>query len=311
MKAEYEIYHTKVFPFTKSGGNPCPIVFNTENLVPDKMLSIARFFNLETGFIMEKNNSFISLKYFVPKYEMEMCVHATIGSLTVVLKETTLITDYFKVKTPLGFINAEIRKSNDKNIIFIEQFQPVFQDYNPSLEEISKALNIKKSDIDQNLGPIQSVSSARPKLIIPLVDHSILSSLKPDFEYLWKLCAKYNTSGFYPFTIHTRNSEFDIEARQFPKNAGFVEDPATGVAAGALASYLTTYNILPDLQINSFYKYKIGQGFDMGQPSIIYAENKIESNLASRPLVGGTAEIQKKSVIELDNGHVQELITKL
>ena len=83
MDNEYDIYHTKVFPFTNTGGNPCPIVFNANNLTTEKMLAVARFYNLESGFIQEINDSYVSLRYFVPKYEMEMCVHATIGSLCV------------------------------------------------------------------------------------------------------------------------------------------------------------------------------------------------------------------------------------
>ena len=306
LNKEYEIYHTQVFPFTKSGGNPCPVVLDANTLNADEMLRIARYYNLETGFVLDKNESFISLKYFVPKYEMEMCVHATIGSLNVILERTDLNIDQLKVKTPLGFINVELRTEQEKNVIFIEQFEPVFKENNPSIEEVSKALNINKSDIDLTLGPIQSVSSSRPKLIIPLVDYEVLSSLKPNYEYLWEICDKYNTTGFYPFTVHTRDASYDIEARQFPKNAGYPEDPATGVAAGALASYITKYDILINLVKNSIYKYKIGQGFDMGKPSIIYVENKKDSAKVSRPLVGGTAEIQKKSIIKIDNEKVWE-----
>ena len=61
LNTEYEIYHTQVFPFTKSGGNPCPVVFNAGTLTTEEMLQIARFFNLETGFIMDKNVLFCGL----------------------------------------------------------------------------------------------------------------------------------------------------------------------------------------------------------------------------------------------------------
>ena len=126
INTEYEIYHTQVFPFKKSGGNPCPVVLDANTLTADEMSRIARFYNLETGFIIDKNEFFVSLKYFVPKYEMEMCVHATIGSLTVILERTKLFTDQLKLKTPLGFINVELRNEHGKNVVFITQFEPVF-----------------------------------------------------------------------------------------------------------------------------------------------------------------------------------------
>jgi predicted PhzF superfamily epimerase YddE/YHI9 len=43
-------------------------------------------------------------------------------------------------------------------------------------------------------------------------------------------CDRYQTTGFYPFTLMRQSSEFDIEVRQFPKKAGYNEDPATCVA---------------------------------------------------------------------------------
>ena len=236
---------------------------------------------------------------------MEMCVHATIGSLFVLLNIERAFNKNFKVKTPLGFINIDLRKEFNKKLIFIEQFEPVFSVKNPSLEEVITALNIRDSDIDLTIGPIQSVSSSRPKLLIPLTDYSVLSSLKPNYEYLWDLCDKYQTTGFYPFSISTRDKTLDVEARQFPKNAGYVEDPATGVAAGALASFLTKYKVLPKIEKNDVFRYKIGQGFDMGKPSIIYAENGNINNVVSKPFIGGTAIIEKKEKIELDQKNIR------
>lgn len=34
--------------------------------------------------------------------------------------------------------------------------------------------------------------------------------------------------GFYPFTLALKGPGTDAEARQFPKRAGYDEDPATG-----------------------------------------------------------------------------------
>lgn len=40
----------------------------------------------------------------------------------------------------------------------------------------------------------------------------------------------------------TQSSEYDVKARQFPKGAGYNEDPATGVAACALGAFIHAKN---------------------------------------------------------------------
>jgi Phenazine biosynthesis-like protein len=70
-------------------------------------------------------------------------------------------------------------------------------------------------------------------------------------------CDRYQTTGFYFFTLMRQSSEFDIEARQYPKRAGYNEDPATGIAACALGVYLTYYS--RQKQKERWYEYLIGQ----------------------------------------------------
>ena len=82
----------------------------------------------------------------------------------------------------------------------------------------------------------------------------------------------------------------DVEARQFPFNVGYNEDPATGVAAGALGLYLAKYSNKKNQ--NSILEFKIGQGFAMGKPSIIYTEVEVDqSSNIIKAFVGGFAEI--------------------
>lgn len=307
MTESIQVIHTNVFPFTKEGGNPAPIVLNAEKINAEEMQTISRYYNLESGFIVKQDYQQIELRYFVPNYEMEMCVHATVGSITALLEENLMSHDNVIVKTKIGSIKGEIKTKNNEQIVLIEQFEPVFSKENPTPQEVSKALRIEEEDLALDIGSIQSVSCSRAKLIVPVKDNTVLAKMKPDYEYLWELCDKYKTTGFYPFTIKPRSKSLDVEARQFPNNAGFKEDPATGVAASALTSYLTYYNVLPHLQLNESFSYKIGQGFDMKRPSIIHTQNSIQNNIVSRPLVGGKAIIIKKEEIRINNGLVSKI----
>ena len=78
-------------------------------------------------------------------------------------------------------------------------------------------------------------------------------------------------------------------ARQFPKRAGYNEDPATGVAASALGAYLARHQVLPVAE--GWNRYTVMQGFAMGRPSVIYSEIQIEDSSITGTRVRGMARL--------------------
>ena len=141
-------------------------------------------------------------------------------------------------------------------------------------------------NIDENeIGdmPIASYKTSRYKLIVPLKKRKTLDNLKPNFEMLKDLCDKYETSGFYPFAEEDGN----YYARQFPKNSGYPEDPATGVAASALGAY-----ILDNQKVKSdgWHLVKIYQGQAMGRPSYIESYNLVKDGKLIENTVCGYAD---------------------
>lgn len=269
------------------GGNPCPVVLNADSLTTDEMQKMTKEFAHETAFVLEPTRSDYDVKFrfFVPLHEMEMCIHATIGCITVLVKRGMIKHSPTIVETLLGPVKVEWEVNGSNLDVYVEQFLPAFMDLNPSKIEICKALNIGIEDLIDY--PIQSVSTSRYKLLIPLKRVDKLNNLKPDFEYLWKLCDEFNITGFYPFVIE-KNSEQCVYARQFPKRAGYNEDPATGVAASALGAYLTKNKVFGPFQ-DGWDSYKVIQGVAMGRPSIIISETFIQENEIIRTRIKGNA----------------------
>ena len=70
--------NSNVFKYREGGGNPCPIVLPDNELTTQEMQSISAKFNLETVFIYKepKKDNQYTFRYFVPNYEMDMCIHA-------------------------------------------------------------------------------------------------------------------------------------------------------------------------------------------------------------------------------------------
>lgn len=67
--------------------------------------------------------------------------------------------------------------------------------------------------------------------------------------------------------------ELAFECRQFPKSSGYSEDPATGIAAGALASSLHKRQIMcHNSESWGSGNYHVFQGTAMGRPSKIHVK---------------------------------------
>jgi PhzF family phenazine biosynthesis protein len=294
------VVHTSVFGLTSRGGNPCPVVFDADKLSSEQMQHLAADFAVETAFILSPTqpNADIRLRFFVPQHEMEMCGHATVGTVSVLVAQHHLTTSPVNIETPLGIITVEWELQQNDVRVSVEQFPPVFIPKNPTSKEVASALGISEKAIATELGPIQSVSTSRPKLMVPLQNQEILNGLEPDFEYLWTICDHYQTTGFYPFSVQSRNGKSHIQARQFPKRAGYNEDPATGVAACALGAYLTEHRIFGAIT-EGWLHYEIEQGHAMGRPSIIQASSYVEGDQIRRTRISGQAKILSEEAVSV------------
>jgi PhzF family phenazine biosynthesis protein len=123
--------------------------------------------------------------------------------------------------------------------------------------------------------------------MVPLDSVDSLNQLQPDFEALWALYDEFQTTGFHPIASQSSDCGNRFSARQFPNNAGYNEDPATGVAACALAVYLTRFLLKTD----GWHSYEIQQDRAMGRPSRLAASARIQSGQITYTRVSGAAQI--------------------
>ena len=284
-----ETIHTTVFQAQPGGGNPCPVILDADGLTEQEMQRMTREFGEESVFLMEttRPDCHLRARYFVPLHEMEMCVHATIGSATVLVRRGLVQSTPIVYETALGPIQVDWARRADGTVdVGVRQFLPRYMERNPSREEVCRALGIGPQALGE--GPIQSVATSRWKLVVPLASRAVLDGLEPDFQALWALCDQYETTGFYPYARETDGTgEPVFFARQFPKRAGYDEDPATGVAASALGAYLARYQPLP--QGEGWNSYTVMQGFAMGRPSVICSDVLLENGQVAGTRVRGSA----------------------
>jgi PhzF family phenazine biosynthesis protein len=259
-----QVRHTKVFADGRDGGNPCPVVLDAGDLEAEEMRAIAEHFGEECGFVTSgAEEESIALRYFVPHHEMSMCVHATAAATAVLHLLGRLPDRTAVVTTPTGPLRVQLEVA-ERPRVAVEQLAPTFfEDRRPPRHEICEVLGIGPEALGAPELPIESVSVSRPKLIVPMRSPEVLDALTPDFDALRWLCKEYETTGLYPFAFGSDG----LEARQFPASSGYDEDAATGVAAGALAAYVTRY--ASGFEHRSWMA--IRQGRAMGRPSLIEA----------------------------------------
>lgn len=275
-----EVRHTVVFADGEGGGNPCPVVFGAGEWGVERMQAAAAELGHETCFVLAPEaDADVRLRYFVPNHEMEMCVHATVAA-TVLLAAEGRAPE--RVQTPLGVRRVWLE---DPHRALVEQFAPELGAPVGDARAVLAALGARPEDLAGDVGPIQPVSTARAKLMVPLVSEAALDALAPDVETLWALCEALDVTGLYPFTRAARGA--DAAARQFPLRAGYDEDPATGVAACALGAYLAHHHGRGD----GWQRVTVAQGRAMGRPSLIEAHALREDGRVTATRVGGAAEV--------------------
>lgn len=93
-------------------------------------------------------------------------------------------------------------------------------------------------------------------------DVATLDALVPHLEGIEHACDRVGSTGLYPYAP---SGDLQVDARQFPRASGYPEDPATGIAATALA-----FELLADGLITANeHTITIRQGRAMGRPSQI------------------------------------------
>lgn len=295
-----EVVHARVFALEGQGGNPCPVVLAADALSDAEMLALARRCGLDTAFVLRPRapDADLRLRYFLPEREMGFSGHATIAALSAWRSATGDARAELRFETANGVFGATLTARGDDGEVTLATGLPAF---GPVLaaEDVAAALGAAPAAVDVARGPVQIVGAPRAKVLVPLRDHAVLDALGPDFELLWTLCERWSATGFYAFTLRPERASSSADARQFPYRAGFPEDPATGVAAAALAAYLAHHERADGARKDGAREYTFLQGRAMGAQSRIAARAVLRGGEVVDTAVAGSAALTGRERVEL------------
>jgi PhzF family phenazine biosynthesis protein len=248
------------------GGNPVPLVLDARGMPASAMQALAAHYGHESSFVVpaESEAHLCRLRFFVPGHEMEMCGHATVGTLWALRQWGHWTTPCTRVQTLSGSVDIEWDEGRDRAWVS----QPAVTTSGLTLEQCRAIAKVLRIDPDLPGLHMINASTSRVKTLVRLPSVAALDALAPDFAGMRVLCEAIGSTGLYPYALTADGAS----ARQFPKASGYPEDAATGIAAAALWGYLNETGSVPADRV-----YTVRQGVAMGSPSAIQLRSRSDA----------------------------------
>ena len=243
----YPFMQVDAFTAYPLGGNPCAILFDTDDMTDETMQAIAREMNLsETAFVRRSDVADFGVRYFTPAEEIPLAGHPTIavtfalvdsGRLALTGDRTSLT-----LELRVGPIPVEIQAANGQiEQIVMTQQKPQFLATYPAPD----ILPIFGLSPDEALSPpIQTVSTGTPQLMIPLRSLAALKKAALNIPAYQELRAGADFFSPHLFCLQGATEAGQTFARHFGVPPDTLEDPFTGSATGGMAAYLWRYGLI-------------------------------------------------------------------
>ncbi len=244
----YPFMQVDAFTTQPLAGNPCAILFDTNDLPANGMQAIAREMNLsETAFVRHSDVADFGVRYFTPAEEIPLAGHPTIAT-TFALVETGRVPltgnrTTISLELQVGPIPVDIyAKDGLVERMMMTQKKPEFlATYNPA--DILPVFGLSPDEILAN-GPIQTVSTGTPQLMVPLRSLAALRRAQLDIAAYDQLRAEADFFSPQLFCLEGATEAGQTFARHFGTPPDTLEDPFTGSATGGMAAYLWRYGLI-------------------------------------------------------------------
>jgi len=271
------------------GGNPCAILFDSDEMDAALMLAIAKEMNLsETSFVRRSERADFGVRYFTPAEEIPLAGHPTIATTFALVQTGRLILEKdlttITLDMPAGVIEVEIFSTTGViETIVMSQNKPTFH----TVYEAAEILPIFGLAAEEALpgAPIQVVSTGTPQLMVPLRRLDSLKHIRMDIPAYQEL---RTAGGFFSphlFCLQGITAEGDTFARHFGVPPDTPEDPFTGSATGGMGAYLWHYGLIGQPT------FRAEQGHWMNRPGSAQVEVVGPPDDIQTVKVGGSAAL--------------------
>ena len=292
-----------VFTDRAFGGNQLAVVLDAQGLSTAQMQAIAVEFNYaETTFVLPPRDAAndAQVRIFTVTSELPFAGHPNVGTAFVLAKEAAKPPARLKFEEGAGLVPLEILTQGGKVVgAELTAPQPLKRMTEASAEQASACISLSAADIRIDRQAPQIISVGMPFLVTELTSREALRKAKPNADAFARV---FPVDGAFAIYFYTRDvppgeKPCDLQARMFfPALSGLTEDPATGSATVALAALLADLDPARDGEL----RLRIGQGFDMGRPSVLLTRVVKQDGKIVSAHVGGGCVTMMEGTFRLD-----------
>ncbi len=292
-----------VFTDRQFGGNPVAVIPDARGLSGAQMQAIANEFNLaETTFVLPPADpaNTACVRIFTPRAEMPFADHPNVGTAFVLAHQDTVCGVGFDRRNMIfEEIAGPVRIAIDTVDGLIkgaalaapQRFRVI---RNFPVEKIAQACSLNPSDIEVRRHPPCLASCGTPFIIAEVRNRAALRRAQQRMDVFLAHLPRDEVTGIHLY-VEDREEGAEFQSRMFAPLHGVYEDPATGSANVALIGLLAQLRPESTLRLEA----AIGQGVDLGRPSLLRAVADKVDGTVTGTFIGGGCEPVMSGWIDL------------
>jgi len=280
-----------VFTDRAFGGNPLAVVLDADGLSTEQMQAIAVEFNYsETTFVLPPRDAAhdAQVRIFTVTREIPFAGHPNVGTAFVLATRAVAPPARLRFEEGAGLVSVGILTEQGRVVgAELTAPQPLKRLTEVSAEQTAACLSLSTADVKTDRHPPQVVSVGMPFLVVELGSRDALRRARPDAAAFARTLPCDGAFAIYFYTRDVSPAEMpcELQARMFHRGSGgLTEDPATGSATVATAALLADLDPLRDGEL----RLQIGQGVDMGRPSLLLTRVRKQNGAVASSHVGGS-----------------------
>jgi trans-2,3-dihydro-3-hydroxyanthranilate isomerase len=300
---ELEFTTVDVFTDRPFGGNPLAVVTNAQGLSSGQMQSIAAEFNLaETTFVLPPQDAAhtAEVRIFTPKAEMPFAGHPNVGTAFVLARAgqsygRAVAGDRLVFEEKAGLVRMDLTREEGVVVatrLAAPQRLKLGDEIAPQI--VADICGIAVDQIETRAHRPVIGSCGVGFVFAEVKSRAALAQAGVRTDVLARHVPMERAVGIHLY-VAAKEQGVEIQSRMFAPLFGVPEDPATGSANVALIGLLAQLRPEPDLALSRV----IGQGFDMGRPSILVASAEKKAGTVTATHIGGRCVPMMKGTIDL------------
>ena len=287
-----------VFTDRKFGGNPLAVFPDAQGLSTEQMQAIAAEFNYaETTFVLAPKEPAhtAEVRIFTPKAEMPFAGHPNVGTAFVLARLGRAKGERLVFEEKAGLVVMDLSYENGAIVAArLAAPQPFALGETIPAELVAQACGLNADQIETGTHRPIVASTGNRFVFAEVKSRAVLKAASCNADVFTKHLPMERAVGIHLY-VPAREHGVEIQSRMFAPLFGVPEDPATGSANVSLIGLLAHLDKRADLSLSK----TIGQGFDMGRPSILEAAAEKKAGKVTATTVGGRCVPMLNGEIEL------------